>query len=112
MGGFFAELRRRNVVRVALVYGVAAWALMQFADVMFPALKLPPWTVTLGAALLVLGLPIVLILAWAFELTPGASMNRDPPLSSGARFPSGPSNARDVSVSTRRAPPAPRRRGS
>ncbi len=67
---FFAELRRRNVFRVGIVYGIAGWVIMQVADVMLPALKLPDWSITLVAALLVLGFPVVLIFAWAFELTP------------------------------------------
>ena len=68
--GLFAELKRRNVFRVALVYIIASWLIMQVVDVMFPALKLPEWTVTLIAALIVIGLPIAVIFAWAFELTP------------------------------------------
>ena len=70
MRKFIAELRRRNVVKVGTVYVVVAWALMQGADVMFPALNLPAWTVTLVAALVIVGFPVALMLAWAFELTP------------------------------------------
>ncbi len=69
-GGFIKELRRRNVFRVALVYGIAGWLLMQIADVMFPALTLPEWTIRFIAALLILGFPVALIFAWAFEMTP------------------------------------------
>ncbi len=64
------ELRRRNVFRVAFVYLIAGWVIMQIADVMFPALNVPPWATSLLAAFLLLGLPIALILAWAFEITP------------------------------------------
>jgi TolB-like protein/Flp pilus assembly protein TadD len=67
---FFAELKRRNVVRAAILYAVSAWLLMQIVDVMFPALHLPEWTVTLIAALLTLLFPLVLIFAWVFEVTP------------------------------------------
>ncbi|NNF67629.1 MAG: tetratricopeptide repeat protein [Gammaproteobacteria bacterium] len=66
----FKELRRRNVFRVAAYYIIAAWLIMQVADVMFPALNLPAWTITFVAALLILGLPIALALAWAFDVTP------------------------------------------
>ena len=60
----------RNVFRVAGGYLVVGWILMQVADTFFPALNLPEWTTTLVAALLVLGFPVAVLLAWAFELTP------------------------------------------
>jgi len=66
---FLAELKRRNVVRAAILYGVSAWVLMQIVSVMFPALHLPAWTVTLVAALLLLLFPLVLIFSWVFEVT-------------------------------------------
>lgn len=69
-GSFFQELKRRNVFRVAVIYVVVSWLLMQIGDVMFPALHLPEWTQTLLVAFLLLGLPIALIFAWAFEVTP------------------------------------------
>jgi adenylate cyclase len=64
------ELKRRRVVRAVLVYGVVAWVVVQVANVFFPALRLPEWTVTLVAALAVLGFPITVALAWIFERTP------------------------------------------
>ena len=67
---FIEELKRRNVFRVAVLYFIVAWLIMQIADVMFPALSLPDWTITLVVALLIMGFPLALILAWAFELTP------------------------------------------
>lgn len=67
---FWGELRRRNVVKVAIAYGVVGWLLVQVADAFFPALQLPAWTITLVAALVILGFPIALLLSWAFELTP------------------------------------------
>jgi len=70
MSKFYDELKRRNVVRVAVVYIIAAWILMQVVDVMFPALNLPLWTITAVAALVLIGFPFAIILAWAFELTP------------------------------------------
>ena len=69
-GSLFQELKRRNVFRVAAIYMVVSWLLMQVGDVMFPALRLPDWTSTLLAAFLILGLPLALVFAWAFELTP------------------------------------------
>jgi TolB-like protein/Tfp pilus assembly protein PilF len=69
-GRFFSELKRRRVVRVAGVYAVTSWAIFQVAAALFPALHLPDWTVTLTAVLLMLGLPVTLIIAWAFEASP------------------------------------------
>jgi TolB-like protein/Tfp pilus assembly protein PilF len=69
-GSLFTELKRRNVFRVAAIYVVVSWLLMQIGDVMFPALHLPEWTTTMLVAFLLLGLPIALILAWAYEVTP------------------------------------------
>ncbi len=78
MSSFYGELKRRNVVRVAVVYIIAAWFVMQVVDVMFPALNLPLWTVTAVAALVLIGFPFAIILAWAFELTPdGVKRERD-----------------------------------
>jgi len=63
-----AELKQRRVFRVAAVYIVAAVAVMQAADVMLPALNLPGWTVTLVVALAIVGLPVAVALAWAFDI--------------------------------------------
>ena len=68
--GFFAEIRRRSVVRVAVAYLLAAWVLLQVAEVTFEFLMIPSWGGRLLIALLALGLPIAIIFAWAFELTP------------------------------------------
>ncbi|HKP93292.1 MAG TPA: hypothetical protein VJS88_05305 [Chthoniobacterales bacterium] len=67
---FFGELRRRNMFRVAAAYAVVAWLLMQIATATFPYLEIPHWGVRLVIVLLLLGFPIALILAWAYELTP------------------------------------------
>lgn len=67
---FLSEVKRRRVVRVAGVYAVTCWAVFQVAAGLFPVLRLPAWTVTLTAVLLILGLPVALIIAWAFEATP------------------------------------------
>jgi TolB-like protein/Tfp pilus assembly protein PilF len=69
-GNFFTELKRRNVYRVAVAYAVVAWLLIQVATSTFPVLELPNWATKLVIALLVLGFPVALLFAWAFELTP------------------------------------------
>jgi TolB-like protein/Flp pilus assembly protein TadD len=69
-GSFIQELKRRNVFRVAAIYVIVSWLLMQIGDVMFPALRLPEWTTTMLVAFLLLGLPIALVLSWAYEATP------------------------------------------
>src|SRR5213592_2584653 len=67
---FFAELKRRNVYKVAIAYVVAGWALAQGIAQVFPVFDIPNWVVRLIVLLIVIGFPIALILAWAFELTP------------------------------------------
>ena len=67
---FIAELRRRNVGKVALLYVVASWLLLQVADVLFDALELPPWGVRLVLGILLLGFPLTLIFSWVYEITP------------------------------------------
>jgi TolB-like protein/Tfp pilus assembly protein PilF len=67
---FFAELKRRNVYKVAIAYAVVAWLLMQIASQIFPFFEIPNWAVRLVVLLLIIGFPVALILAWAFELTP------------------------------------------
>src|SRR5438046_3457637 len=69
-GNFFAELKRRNVYKVAVAYAIVAWLLIQVATQVFPFFEIPNWTVRLVVLLLILGFPIALILAWAFELAP------------------------------------------
>jgi TolB-like protein len=69
-GSFLSELRRRNVSRVAVAYLVLSWLLVQAADVLFPALNLPDWSVTFVVALLTIGFLPALIFAWVYELTP------------------------------------------
>src|SRR5438034_5601067 len=67
---FFAELKRRNVYKVAIAYAVVAWLLMQVATQVFPFVEIPNWAIRLVIMLIVIGFPIALIIAWAFELTP------------------------------------------
>src|SRR4051812_30590337 len=68
--GFFAELKRRNVYKVAVAYAVAAWLLIQIATQVFPFFDIPNWAVRVVVLLLTLGFPVALVLAWAFEITP------------------------------------------
>ena len=70
MTSFWGELKRRNVVRVAIAYAVVAWLLLQFADVILDNIEAPTWVFQAILLLLVIGLPVALIFAWAFELTP------------------------------------------
>ena len=67
---FFAELKRRHVFRIAAVYGGVGFVIVQAADVFVPALHLPPWILSAIAFLVVLGFPVALVIAWAFELGP------------------------------------------
>ena len=67
---FFVELKRRNVYRVAVAYGFVSWLLVQIATQVFPFFEIPNWIVRLVVLMLILGFPIALVLAWAFELTP------------------------------------------
>ncbi|HYY14167.1 MAG TPA: tetratricopeptide repeat protein [Chthoniobacterales bacterium] len=69
-GSFFAELRRRNVYKVAFAYIVAGWALSQGIAQVFPVFDVPNWVIRLIVLLIIVGLPIALVLAWFFEITP------------------------------------------
>src|SRR6266481_3445203 len=69
-GNFFAELKRRNVYKVAVAYAVVGWLLVQVATQVFPFLEIPNWVVRLVIALVTAGFPIALVIAWAFEITP------------------------------------------
>jgi len=70
LSNFLAELKRRNVYKVAIAYGVVAWLLIQIATQVFPFFEIPNWTVRLVVLLVVIGFPVAVIIAWAFELTP------------------------------------------
>ena len=67
---FFAELKRRNVYKVAVAYAVVSWLLIQIATQVFPFFEVPNWAIRLVVLLLVLGFPVALVLSWAFEITP------------------------------------------
>src|SRR5215813_4850660 len=70
LGNFFAELKRRHVYRVAIAYGVVAWLFIQIATQVFPFFEIPNWIVRLVVMVTILGFPVALIIAWAFEMTP------------------------------------------
>jgi len=67
---FVDELKRRSVIRVAIAYAITAWLLIEISTTTFPMLRLPEWTATFVTVLLIIGFPVALIFAWAFELTP------------------------------------------
>ncbi len=74
----FAELKRRNVFRVGIAYAVVAWVLLQAVDIVVPILGLPEWTAKFILLLLVVGLPLALFFAWAYEITPeGLKLEKD-----------------------------------
>ena len=90
---FFSELKRRKVYRVAIAYAVVAWLLIQIATQTFPFFDIPVWTIRLVIVLLVLGFPVALVFAWAYDLTPAGIRRTDDIEPS-----SGPSSPVKVSV--------------
>src|SRR6266487_1180573 len=86
---FFAELKRRNVYKVAVAYVIAGWALSQGIAQVFPVFDVPNWVIRLIVMLIIIGLPIALVLAWMFELTPqGIKRTEDVDLAAAAQQPS------------------------
>lgn len=75
--GFWSQLKERKVIRVAIAYVLVGWVMMQIGEVSFEALGLPAWTLSLLIVLVLLGFPLALILAWAYELTP-QGIRKDP----------------------------------
>src|SRR3989442_13093744 len=67
---FFAELKRRNVYKVAVAYAVVGWLVIQVSATVLPTFHAPEWVVQTLVVLVALGFPIALVIAWAFELTP------------------------------------------
>ena len=83
---FFAELKRRNVYKVAVAYAIVGWLLVQIATQVFPFLEIPNWVVRLVIMLVAAGFPVALVIAWAFELTPeGIKRTEDVDLRAGSR---------------------------
>ena len=70
MNNFFAELKRRNVYKVTVAYIVAGWALAQGIAQVFPVFDVPTWAIRSIVILIVIGFPVAVVLAWAFEITP------------------------------------------
>src|SRR5919204_2048749 len=67
---FFAELKRRNVYKVAVAYAVVAWLTIQAASIFLPAFNAPQWAMQIVILILVVGFPVALVFSWAFEITP------------------------------------------
>ncbi len=70
MASLLEELKRRNVIRVAVGYLVLAWVVLQITDLVAPALRLPEWTLSFVTFIGIIGFPFALFFAWVFELTP------------------------------------------
>jgi TolB-like protein/Flp pilus assembly protein TadD len=75
--GFFAELKRRHVYRAGVIYAMSAWLIIQIATQTLPFFDVPPWVIRFVIIALVVGFPIVLALAWIFELTPAGVVKID-----------------------------------
>lgn len=74
---FFAELQRRNVYKVGIAYGVVSWLLIQVTTQLFPVFEIPAWAARMVVVVLLLGFPVALVLAWAYELTPEGLQRTD-----------------------------------
>src|SRR5438046_1979153 len=85
-GNLFAELKRRNVYKVAVAYAVVGWVIAQIATQIFPFLEIPNWVVRLVIVLIAIGFPVALVIAWAFEATPeGIKRTEDVDLGAAAK---------------------------
>src|SRR5262249_3498493 len=84
---FFSELKRRNVYKVAVAYAIVGWLSIQIATQVFPFLEIPNWVVRLVIVAVVIGFPIALVIAWAFELTPEGLKRTEDVDASGERVP-------------------------
>src|SRR5438874_11613134 len=67
---FFAELKRRNVYKVAIAYAVVGWLVIQVSSTILPTFHVPEWVAQTLIVIVALGFPIALVIAWAFEMTP------------------------------------------
>ena len=76
---FFAELRRRRVIRVAIVYALVGWIVIEVASTVLPPLNLPEWSVKLVIVMVALGFPIAVIMGWMFDLGPQLALQADTP---------------------------------
>ena len=78
LGQFWQELKRRKVVRVIIVYGAAAFVIIELVDLIRDPLLLPDWTLTFVIVLLVIGFPIAIIFSWIFDITPEGLLKTEP----------------------------------
>jgi TolB-like protein len=93
---FISELRRRRVCRAVTMYSVTLWLVCQIVDVITPALELPEWTLKLVIVLGLLGLPVIILMSWLFEITPDGLVIEGPSEAHQARAPaSGPKHIAD-----------------
>jgi len=77
---FWGELKRRNVFKVGVAYAIVAWLIIEAVATIFPVLQLPEWSVTLITVILIIGFPLALLFAWAFEITPdGIKLTKEVP---------------------------------
>jgi adenylate cyclase len=106
-GTFWAELQRRRVIRVVVLYAIAGWVVIEVASTVLPNLNLPSWTVTLVTALVALGFIIAVMLAWAFDIGPGGVHRAAPPDGDG---PASAEPAADSAVEPEASGSAPARR--
>ena len=97
-GRLFGELRRRKVFRVAVAYAIAGWLVVQVAETVFEPLRLPEWSLTLVVVLAILGFPVAVALAWAFELTPGGLRREASGQPAGQDVPAAPQAAASVAA--------------
>jgi len=93
---FLEELKRRNVIRVAALYVVASWLVLQVADILLDAFEVPSWGMRLLFAILLLGFPMVLLFSWIFELTPDG-LRREADISRSADT---PASGRKINILT------------
>jgi TolB-like protein/Flp pilus assembly protein TadD len=84
---FFTELKRRKVYRVAVAYAIVAWLLIQAASILFPTFEAPPWVMKVFVTAVILGFPVALILAWAFEMTPQGIRREEEAAPAGSKKP-------------------------
>jgi TolB-like protein/Flp pilus assembly protein TadD len=84
---FFAELKRRNVYKVAIAYAIVGWLLIQGASIFFPTFDAPPWVIKVFIAIVVLGFPAALVLTWALDITPEGLKRTKPAETNSASLP-------------------------
>jgi len=74
---FFDELKQRNVIRVGIAYSVASWVIVEVSSVLLPTFGAPEWVMRALILILIVGLPVALLIAWMFELTPEGIKKED-----------------------------------